>query len=344
MGSGPPGGAPPTLTRTVEYPYTRTPGPALGPFLTGLRDGRILGGRCDGRVLCPPLEYDPATAAPLPLDLIEVGPGGAVTSWTWVAEPTRHHPFPHPFAFALILLDGAHTPLVHAVDAGGPERMATGMRVRARFREERRGSITDVHFVPEADVEGVKGAADAARRIEPGGEPVTITEHLISLEYAEPLHPHRVRFVQGLLEGRIIGQRSPVSGKVYVPGRGYDQLERALMTEADDVPVADKGTVSSFTRITPVSYYGQKETEPYIRASIVLDGSDAPITGVDVRTVPAEEFRVGMRLRAVWRPPAERDVSGFDNRSVGGWEGVVERWEPTGEPDVDARDLGEHAW
>ncbi|GAA3979173.1 OB-fold nucleic acid binding domain-containing protein [Actinomadura viridis] len=336
MATGPPGGETPTLTNVVEYPYTRTTGPVLGPFLTGLRDGRILGGRCGGRVLCPPLEYDPGTAAPLPFDPVEVGPGGTVASWTWVAEPTRHHPFAHPFAFALILLDGADTPLPHAVDAGAPERMSTGRRVRARFRDERRGAITDLYFVPEEDA--------APRRVEPGGEPVTITEHLISLEYREPLHPHRARFVQGLLEGRVIGQRSPVSGRVYVPGRGYDQLERVPMTEADDVPVADRGTVGSFTRITPVRYYGQKETEPYIRASILLDGSDAPITGVDVRTVPAGEFRVGMRLRAVWRPPGERDVSGFDNRAVGGWEGVFERWEPTGEPDADPRDLREHAW
>ena len=50
---------------TLEYPYTRTTGPVLGPFLTGLRDGRILGVRCGGRVLCPPLEYDPDTCATL---------------------------------------------------------------------------------------------------------------------------------------------------------------------------------------------------------------------------------------------------------------------------------------
>ena len=43
----------------MEYPYTRTTGPVIGPFLTGLRDGHILGSRCGGRVLCPPMEYDP---------------------------------------------------------------------------------------------------------------------------------------------------------------------------------------------------------------------------------------------------------------------------------------------
>lgn len=325
--------------RTVlENPYTRTTGAVVGAFLTGVRDGRLTGGRVGGRVVVPPPEYDPATGAAADPEITEVGPGGVVTAWTWVRRPTAAHPFDRQFAFALILLDGADTPFVHAVDAGSAERMATGMRVTARFAAERAGAVTDFHFVPEAD-----GPADPSPGPE-GAEPVTMTTQLISLDYAEPLHPHRERFLAGLAEGRIVGQRSPVSGKVYVPGRGYDQLERVPMTEADDVVVAAAGAVSSFTEITPVQYHGQKETDPYIRASVLLDGSDSPITGVDIRTIPLAEFRVGLRLRAVWRPAGERDMSGFDNRSTGGWEGVFARWEPTGEPDADPRALEEHAF
>jgi uncharacterized OB-fold protein len=324
---------------TLEYPYTRTTGPVMGAFLTGLRDGKILGNRCGGRVLCPPLEYDPDTAAPLdssPDGFVEVGPAGTVKSWTWVARPTRKHPFDHPFAFALIQLDGADTPFVHAIDAGGPDEISAGMRVVAQYRDERHGAITDVYFVPEANAKH--------QDITPGEEPVTITEHLISLEVNEPLYPHRRRFAEGLLNGRILGQRSPVSGKVYVPSLGYDNIERTEMTEADDVEVADVGSISSYTVITPVQYYGQKETEPYIRASILLDGADSPIIGVDIRDIPVEEFRVGMRVKAVWKPEAERDVSELGNRFGGAWEGVIARWEPTGEPDVDPRPLQEFAF
>ena len=42
--------------------------------------------------------------------------------------------------------------------------------------------------------------------------------------------------------------------------------------------------------------------------------------------------------------PAERDVSDLGNRYGGSWEGVIERWEPTGEPDVDPRPLQEFAF
>ena len=67
-----------------------------------------------------------------------VGPGGVVESWAWVTEPTVKHPLRHPFAFALVKLDGADTALMHAVDAGSIDAMSTGMRVTARFKDEPR--------------------------------------------------------------------------------------------------------------------------------------------------------------------------------------------------------------
>jgi uncharacterized OB-fold protein len=139
------------VTSVLEFPYKRSLGPVIGQFLTGLRDGRLLGiSTADGRVLVPPLEYDPDTGDALDPNLVEVGPGGVVTSWTWVATPSSRHPLDHPFAFALIQLDGASTALVHAVDAAEIGAMSTGMRVVPRWREERTGLMTDIEaFVPE---------------------------------------------------------------------------------------------------------------------------------------------------------------------------------------------------
>lgn len=138
-------------TFTIEFPYTRTLGPVFGAFLTGLRDGKILGIRNrDGKILCPPTEWDPSTGEALDLDFVEVGPGGVVETWAWVSEPTRKHPLEQPFAFALVKLDGADTALFHAVDTGGMEKMKTGMRVVPRWKDERVGHINDIEaFVPE---------------------------------------------------------------------------------------------------------------------------------------------------------------------------------------------------
>ena len=139
-----------SATHVLKYPYRRSVGPVMGGFFTGLRDRRIAGVRtADGRVVVPPLEYDPATGASVS-ELVEVGPAGVVTTWAWVATPRPKHPLDRPFAWALIKLDGADTGLLHAVDAGAMEKMRTGMRVRPRWRDERVGDIRDiVCFEPE---------------------------------------------------------------------------------------------------------------------------------------------------------------------------------------------------
>jgi len=128
----------------IEYPFKRTTGPVIGAFLTGLREQVLLGIRAgDGTVLVPPTEYDPRTSEEL-TELVEVGPGGVVDTWAWVRRPMPKHPLDHPFAWALVRPDGAGVGFLQAVDAGSPEAMATGMRVRPRWAEEREGTIHDL--------------------------------------------------------------------------------------------------------------------------------------------------------------------------------------------------------
>ena len=59
-------------------------------------------------------------------------------------EPVDGNPMSCAFAWALVLLDGADVPMLHAVDVDGPADLATGDRVRVRWAEERSGSITDI--------------------------------------------------------------------------------------------------------------------------------------------------------------------------------------------------------
>jgi uncharacterized OB-fold protein len=133
-----------TAPHTLEYTYKRSVGPVLGAFFTALREKRILGvRRADGTVLCPPREYDPDTGEALS-ELVAVESEGTVLTWAWVAKPREKQPLDRPFAYALIRLGGADTPLLHAVDAGSPGAMKTGMRVRAVFAPEPSGGITDI--------------------------------------------------------------------------------------------------------------------------------------------------------------------------------------------------------
>ena len=136
----------------LEYPYSRSVGPVIGAFFTGLRDGKILGVRgAGGAVVVPPTEYDPVTGEDTG-EMVEVGPGGVVETWAWVSQPRRKHPRQVPFAWALIRLDGADSALLHVVDVPGPDALASGARVVPRFRPpaERVGSMADIEaFVPE---------------------------------------------------------------------------------------------------------------------------------------------------------------------------------------------------
>jgi uncharacterized OB-fold protein len=143
----------PTLSapHRLEYTYKRSLGAVLGRFFTGLRDHKIEGVKTKaGEVLIPPAEYDPQTGDATTDEWVEVGPSGTVTTWAWVNRPSDKHPLDHPFAFALVKLDGADTPLMHVVDAGSEDNMKTGMRVTVKWADETIGRIEDIAcFVAE---------------------------------------------------------------------------------------------------------------------------------------------------------------------------------------------------
>lgn len=128
----------------IEYPFNRTTGPVIGAFLTALRERRVLGiTGADGRVICPPVEYDPVTSEPL-TEMVEVGTEGTITSWSWVANVRDGQPLQQPHALALVRLDGADTSMLHVVDAPSPDAVCTGARVRIRWASEPEGLITDI--------------------------------------------------------------------------------------------------------------------------------------------------------------------------------------------------------
>lgn len=139
---------PDLLTQAFElgFTYTRSTGPVVGRFLTGLRERKIFGIKSsDGRVIVPPMEYDPVTAEELD-EFVEVGQQGEIVSWCWVSRPLVSHPLEQPFAWALIRLDGADVAMVHCVSANAEAQLVTGARVQAVWAEEPQGYITDIRY------------------------------------------------------------------------------------------------------------------------------------------------------------------------------------------------------
>ena len=128
----------------MAYPYSRTVGIALSRFFTSLKDGRLEGTRgADGRVYFPPAEFDPVTGETL-TEWVDLPETGTVVTWAWQATPKAGQPLDRPFAWALIALDGADVPLLHAVDAGSIDAISTGARVKVRWAAERGTGITDI--------------------------------------------------------------------------------------------------------------------------------------------------------------------------------------------------------
>ena len=60
-----------------------------------------------------------------------------------------------------------------------------------------------------------------------------------------------------------------------------------------------------------LQYPGQEETEKYVVASVLLDGSDSTIGQQRIEGVPHNEVRSGMRVKAEWIPEAERTDDGL---------------------------------
>jgi len=149
-------------------------------------------------------------------------------------------------------------------------------------------------------------------------EPVTsvVTPSRVEYEYT----PGRAasRFLRNLAKGRIVGQQCPKCEKVYVPPRGA--CPRCGVPTERDVPVSDEGTLVTYSIIRVPSSNIQIEL-PYVGGQVLLDGSHIGFHCL-VRGVDVDEVRMGMRVRAVWKPEAEWSTT-FEN---------IRHFEPTGEP------------
>jgi hypothetical protein len=314
------------MPHVLEYPggYTRSVGPVIGRYLTGLRDGRIEAVKlADGRVLVPPTEYDPTTSEPVAADgphWIEVGPRGTVQTFTWVAEPRPgKHALTKPFAFALIRPDGADTAILHMVDVSGPDALRIGLRVAPRWRAERTGHVTDIEaWVPLGD--GEEPEPPTLHVPAEDEQPVTGITSETRLEYSITAGISTARYLEGMGEGKILGGKAPSSDDVYAASRGTDPINGELTSI--EVEVQDRGVITTFCVVNIPGLSELAPEIPYVSAQILLDGANNMMFGL-IRGAEVDEVHMGMRVKAKWADELKPDHTSIL------W------WEPTGEPDED---------
>lgn len=307
--------SPPGVLRAplvVEFPFTRSLGPVQSAFLTGLREGVVLGVRTsDGRVMVPPTEYDPVTAEEI-RDLVEVAATGTVTTWAWNHAPRPNQPLATPFAWVLVTLDGADTAILHALDAPGPEAVRTGMRVRVRWAADRIGAITDI-----ACFEPHESAATAGAAPHDGvfADAVTGIVAEARLDYTYSPGRAQTAYINALADRKTVGERCPSCHKVYVPPRGA--CPTCGVATTDQVEVGPAGTVTTYC-IVNIKARGLDIEVPYVYAHIALDGAGLALHG-RIGGIPYDEVRMGLRVEPVWTEGGRHP----------------DHYRPTGEPDAD---------
>ena len=121
-------------------------------------------------------------------------------------------------------------------------------------------------------------------------------------------------YLAGLKRGVILGSRCNHCRKVVVPPRTV--CEWCFRPMDKYVPVKDTGTINTFS-LCYVTWDVQRITEPEIPDVISLDGaSELSDTSVimggimhKIGGIEPEKVKIGMRVKAVWKPEEERTGS-----------------------------------
>ena len=111
-------------------------------------------------------------------------------------------------------------------------------------------------------------------------------------------------YLAGLKAGIILGARCTTCRKIVVPPRLVCEWCYRPMEEV--IQLQDTGTVNTFS-LCYVTWDMQRVKEPEIPAVIEIDGA-SPLHGIMhmLGEVDPTKVHIGMRVKAVWRPAAER--------------------------------------
>ncbi len=161
-----------------------------------------------------------------------------------------------------------------------------------------------------------------------GGERVmrvTVPASIV-YDYTPGLAP--TRFLRGLAEGRILGERAEGGVDVYPQSRGMDPVLGRATTEV--VEVGPHATVTTFC-VVHIGFGENAPPTPFVSALILPDGAAVSLYGT-VLGIDYTDVRIGMRVGPVWVAESERTAD-FQN---------ITHWEPIDEPDVPAEELKGH--
>jgi uncharacterized protein len=159
---------------------------------------------------------------------------------------------------------------------------------------------------PEADmVRGTPLDDEALRQ----GKAFTVG-YTPKLRYAWDTGQAISRYLAELKEGRLIARSCRKCERVMIPPRMF--CERCFRPTDEWVYVKDTGKIFTFS-LCYVSWDVRRLKQPEIPAVIEVDGASSGMGILHVvKKITPEKVRIGMAVRAVWKPKRERTGSVTD--------------------------------
>jgi len=158
--------------------------------------------------------------------------------------------------------------------------------------------------------------------------PVEVMLAPVELEYLYSAGQSASRFLRAIAQGKLLGQRCPVDGRVYFPTRGSCP-QHGVVIDGEPVELKDTGTLVTYS-IVRVPSQNIPLQLPYISAQILVDGANTIL--MHLLDCKLEDVHMGMRVRAVWKPRDQWTTSVAN----------ILYFQPSGEPDAPYDSYKEH--
>ncbi|NIB42139.1 Zn-ribbon domain-containing OB-fold protein [Pseudomaricurvus alkylphenolicus] len=128
------------------------------------------------------------------------------------------------------------------------------------------------------------------------------------LQYRFTAGTSSLSFLHAIKRGRLIGRRCPGCESVYIPCRG--SCARCGVATCDNIELTDEGVIDKFT-VVHIPIPNNPIKPPFVVAHIRLNGADNAFHHL-IGEVDNDKVKLGMKVKAVWRPESEWDY-GLDN-------------------------------
>jgi uncharacterized OB-fold protein len=145
-----------------------------------------------------------------------------------------------------------------------------------------------------------------------GEKKVLFNEWSPNAQYAWDVGVAIGRYLAELKEGQLVGVHCNKCQRTVIPPRNFCEWCFRPMDEWVTLP--DTGTVNTFS-LCYVTWDMKYLTDPEIPAVIDIDGTK-PLVGIMhmLGEIDPGDVKIGMKVKAVWKPPEEREGSILDIR------------------------------